>query len=128
MGVVRLRECPYAPYVYMPPIHLDTPVCSEIFKRVFILLIHKMFSYFRGSHGGLSELRVYSYAPVCFKAPMCGHPPYVWTSPYVQMPPNVWGHPNKRGHPNIWGYPNIWGCPNIWGNQTYGGAQTYGDI
>ena len=55
MEVVRLRGCPYAP-MCIHPIQWETPICSESFNRVFILLYHKMFSYFRDSHGGLSDL------------------------------------------------------------------------
>ena len=29
MGVVRLRVCPYAPYVHMSPVCLDTPICLD---------------------------------------------------------------------------------------------------
>ena len=29
MGVVRLRVCPYTPYVHMPPVCLDTPICLD---------------------------------------------------------------------------------------------------
>ena len=73
--VIRLRWCPYAPYVHIPPIHLDTPIYSESFNRVFILLYHKMFSYFRGSYGGLSDLGGIHMLPMFI------HPPYIWTPP-----------------------------------------------
>ena len=72
------------------PIHLDTSICSESFHRVFILLVHKMFSYFRGSHG-VVRLREYPDASM-FIYPL-----------YVLMPPYIWGHLNIWEHPNIQG-------------------------
>ena len=38
-----------------------------------------MFSYFRGSHGGLSDLGWCPYAPYVHRLP------YIWTPPYVQQ-------------------------------------------
>ena len=57
------------PYIWTPTIHLDTPICSESFNRVFILLFLKTFSYFRGSHGGLLDLGV-SLCPLCLYTPI----------------------------------------------------------
>ena len=34
------------------PTQTKPPICSVSFNRAFILLYHKMFSYFRGRHGG----------------------------------------------------------------------------
>ena len=66
--------CP--PCIWTPLIHLDTPIYSASFNRVFILLYHKMFSYFRGSHGGLSDLEgvhmpLSSYTPIHLDTPVC---------------------------------------------------------
>ena len=38
-------------YLYTP-IHLDTPICSESFNRVFILLYHKCFPTLEAVMGG----------------------------------------------------------------------------
>ena len=127
MGVVRLRGCPYAPYVHIP----HTFGHPQYVQSVLKVLKGYLFCYFIKCFPTLEAVmgvvrpRGYPYAPcymspVCFKAPYVWTSTYVWTPPYVQMPPNVWGHPNIRGHPNIWG------CPNIWGIQTYGRCPTYG--
>ena len=60
----------HPPYIWNPPY-------VQSFNRVFILLYHKMFSYFRGSHGGCKTYRV----SIC---PLCSYTPYIWTPPYVQ--------------------------------------------
>ena len=95
------------PYFHTPPYIWMPPICSESFNRVFILLYHKMFSYFRARYWGLSDLEGLHMSSnvhmphVCLDAPCMfgcphtfGHPPYVWTStlyiwitPYVWMPP-----------------------------------------
>ena len=62
-------------FIYCP-IHLDTSICLECFNRVFILY-HKMFSYFRGSHGGLSDLRGFHMTPMVIHPHIFGHPWYV---------------------------------------------------
>ena len=80
MGVVRLRGCPYAPQYSYTPIHLETPICSGNFNRVFILLYHKMFSYFRGSHG-VVRLRGYPYTPCMFGCPHMFGCPICWDMP-----------------------------------------------
>ena len=100
IGVVRLRGCPYGPYVNTPLYIWITTICSETFNRVFILLFHKMFSYCRGSHRGLSDLWCVhmppsSYAPICFKSPICLDTPICSDAPKC------------KGHPNIWGCPNL---------------------
>ena len=88
MGVVRVRWCPYAPYIHIHPIHLDTPICSESFNRIFILLYHKMSFYFRG---GLSDLGGIHMPPM-FMCPL-----------YVLMPPNVWTTPICSDAPKCMG-------------------------
>ena len=65
------------PPILIHPLHLDTPICSESSNRVFILLVHKIFSYFRGSHRGLSDLGGVHMPPMFIHPHTFGHPQYV---------------------------------------------------
>ena len=51
MGVVRHRGCIYAP-MFIHPHTFGTPICSESFNRVFILLYHNCFPTLEAVMGG----------------------------------------------------------------------------
>ena len=93
MGVVRLRGCPYAPFV-LPPHTFGHPHMFRNFHRVFNLIYHKMFSYFRGRCGGLSYLGGVQMLPMY----IC--PLHVWMPPYAWNPLYVW-------------IPHMLGCPPV---------------
>ena len=81
------------------------PQYVQSFNRVFILLFHKIFSYFKGSHGGCQN-KGYPYAPYIYMTPVCSVSPYVWTSPICLDAPYI-------------GHPHMFRCP-----KCIGGIQT----
>ena len=93
MGGVRLKGCPYAPYVHTPPYIWTPPIHLASFNRVFILLFHKLFSYFRGSHGGLSDLGGIHMPLMFIYCLYVSKPPYVCTSPICLDVPYMFGCP-----------------------------------
>ena len=71
--------CSYTPFIQTCPVYLVS------FNRVFILLFYKMFSYFRGSHEGLSDLGAVHMPPYVHRPHIFGYPPYVqqiWQASY----------------------------------------------
>ena len=143
----------------MPPmfIHPHTfghPHMFREFNRVFILLYNKMFSYFRGSHGGLSDLggvhMPHVHTPIIhLDTPICSesfnrlfillyHKMFSYLRgshrglsdlggcPYTPMfiHPHTFGHPHMFNVPKCMGYPNIRGHPNIQGAYKHRGNIT----
>ena len=87
---MRLSWCPYAPlcsYIFNTfgnPHTCGHPQYVQSFNRIFIWLYHKKFSYFRGSHGELSDLGGVHLPPMFIHPHTFGHPPYIWTPPIFQ--------------------------------------------
>ena len=133
----------HLPYIWTPPI------CSESFNRVFCNI---MFSYFRGSHGGLSDLGGVHMPPMVIQPHMFGHPQYVQSfnrvfillfhgvvrlrgypyAPLCSYAPCMFQYPHLCGHPPyVWTPPMfvcpqyIWGYPNVWGMSTHMGASKH---
>ena len=78
-GDCQTQEVSIYPLCSYTPFHLDMPsIFSQFEQGIFILLFYKMFSYFRGSHGGLSDLGGVHIHP-------CSQTPYIWTPLYVQQ-------------------------------------------
>ena len=61
---VNMPLCSYT------PIHLDIPICSESFNRVFILLYHKCLPTLEAVME-VVRLRVCPYAPYVYMPPIC---------------------------------------------------------
>ena len=96
---VRLRGCPYAPYIWMPPHVWMPPVCLDATNCIGA-----------SKHGSVQTYR---------RHPNIG-------CPNLQGVIQTFGHQNIQGlHPNIWGIQIYGGIQTYRGIQTYGGIQTY---
>ena len=121
---VRQRECPYAPYIWMPPVHKQhnksmlcqtkgcpyaphTFGCPLYVSAPLVCLDAPMFGH-----------PICLDAPVCLDSPVCLGAPYVW-SPFCMVGcPHMFGHPAVCLDASIcWASPCMFGCPpNIWGH------------
>ena len=121
--------------VHMPPLWsyiphtFGCPPYIQSFNTVFILLYHKMFSYFRGRHEGLSDLGdvhmpPYVHMPhVCLDTLIYLDTPYMFGYPSVCLGPApvCLDAPCMSGHPHMFGCPicldtslYVWMIPIVW--------------
>ena len=97
--------CPYAPYIWMPPMCLDAPCmfkCHHMFGCIPCMFGCPMFGHLP-----------YVWMPICmFGHPhvslphMFGWPLYVWVPPCLDTPLYGWMPPH------VWTPPCMFGCPH----------------
>ena len=118
-GCSRLMGVHMPPMFITPPIHLDITNMFSKFNGIFILLFHEMFSYFRGSNGGLSDLggtqmlHMFIYVLYVSKPPYIGHPHMFGCLSYVWMPPVCLDVPCISRHPHIFRWPIHFDTPCV---------------
>ena len=81
----RLRGCPYAPCIWMPPVCLDAALCLDA-PPVCL------------------DAPYVWMAPVCWDAHTFGHP-------HMLALPHMFGHPHMLALPHMFGCPCKFGCP-----------------
>ena len=123
MGVFRLRWCPYAPYVYIPPY-----VQRVLIGYLFIYII-KCFPNVEAVMG-VVRLRGFPYAPyvhilpVCFDAPICVDIPLMFGCPRMFRCPQMYGGIQTMGVSKHMGHPNICRIQTYRGHINTGGIWT----